>query len=300
MTGRVTLGHRRRGADGVTMVTRRTVLATAAALAALPARSEPVTPLRVVGDRLYLPAVVDGVVVEALLDSAAETSIVDAAFAARLALRGGEAVTARGTGAATAAGTLVKGVTIDVAGLRLRPPAVAVIDLGDVARRLGRGPLAVVLGRELFDAGRLAIDIDAATLAVVPRSATPPGVRLPLTARRGIETVPVTIEGRDGHADFDLGNGGTVLIGAAFAARHGLPGDRTTGVIPGGGIGGGTTQTTFTLGSFAIAGTRFSDLPVAIDASPTASDANVGVRLLRRFAVTTDFAARSVWLEYRG
>ena len=299
MTGRVTLGLRRRGADGVTMVTRRTLLASAAALAALPARSEPVTALRVVGDRLYLPAVVDGVAVEALLDSAAETSIVDAAFAARLALRGGEAVTARGTGAATAAGTLVKGVTIDVAGLRLRPPAVAVIDLGDVARRLGR-PLALVLGRELFDAGRLGIDVDAATLAVVPRASTPPGIRLPLTARRGIETVPVTIEGRDGHADFDLGNGGTVLIGAAFAAGHGLPGDRTTGVIPGGGIGGGTTQTTFTLGSFAIAGTRFSDLPVAIDASPTASDANVGVRLLRRFAVTTDFAARSVWLEYRG
>ncbi len=113
------------------------------------------TGLRVVGDRLYLPAAVDGVAVEALIDSAAETSIVDAAFAARLGIGGGEPVTARGTGAATAAATLVGGVTIDVAGLRLRPREVGVIDLAGIARRLGRGPLSLVLGRELFDAARL-------------------------------------------------------------------------------------------------------------------------------------------------
>lgn len=282
------------------MITRRTLLAAGAVLA-LPggAAADAVTSLRVAADRLYLPAAINGVAVEALLDSAAETSIVDAAFAARLGLGGGEAVTARGTGAATTAATLVGGVTIDVAGLRLHSGRIAVIDLADIARRLARGPLSLVLGRELFDAARLAIDIDATRLAVVPRAGDARGSRLPLTARRGIETVPVTIEGVAGNADFDLGNGGTVLIGAAFAARHGLLDGRATGVVPGGGIGGATTQTSFTLREFAIAGTRFADLPVAIDASPTASDANIGVRLLRRFRLTTDFAARSVWLDDR-
>lgn len=288
-------------------IDRRALLAAGAALVALPAcgAADPaVTPLRVAGDRLYIAASVNGVAVEALIDSAAETSILDTEFAARLGLRRGEPVTARGTGAATAAATLVRGATIDVAGLRLRPREVAVIDLGDIARRLGRGPLPLVLGRELFDAARLRIDIAAATLTVVASTATPAptpaGVRLPLTARRGIETVPVTIEGLPASADFDFGNGGTVLIGAAFAARHGLLAGRSTGAIPGGGIGGETTQTTFTLRHFEIAGARFADLPVAIDASPTASDANIGVRLLRRFAVTTDFAARGVWLDDRG
>ncbi len=284
------------------MLDRRTLLTAVGALAAARAAAAegPPTRLRVAGDRLYLPAVINGVAVEALLDSAAETSIVDAALAARLGLRGGEAVTARGTGAATAAATLVRGVVIDVAGLRLRPREIAVIDLADIARRLARGPLTLVLGRELFDAARLAIDIDAAALSVVPRDTVPPGIRLPLTARRGIETVPVTIEGRAATADFDLGNGGTVLVGAAFAARHGLLDGRATGAIPGGGIGGATTQTTFSLRDFAVAGTHFADLPVAIDASPTASDANIGVRLLRRFGLVTDFTARSVWLAYRG
>ncbi len=110
----------------------------------------------------------------------------------------------------------------------------------------------------------------------------------------------MTIEGVPGHADFDLGNGGTVLIGADFAARHGLLGGRPTRVIEGGGIGGAARQIGFTLAALDVAGTRFADVPVAIDTSPTATDANIGVRLLRRFAIVTDFAARSVWLDYRG
>ncbi len=279
---------------------RRQLLA-AGSLLALPACRAAAAPagaiqLRVADDRIYLPAAINGVAVEALLDSAAETSIVDAAFAAQLRLPAGEAVTARGTGAATAAATLVKGVGIDVAGLRLRPSEVAIIDLADIARRLARPAMPLVLGRELFDAARLSIDIDAGWLAVVPRAAAPAGVRLPLTARRGIETVPLTIEGHAAQADFDLGNGGTVLIGAAFAERHRLLDGRPTALIPGGGIGGEAHQTSFTLASLTLAGRRFFDVPAAIDLSPTASDANVGVRLLRRFGVVTDFAARSVWL----
>ncbi len=283
------------------MIARRTVLGAAAALA-LPgcacAAAPGVTPLRVAGDRIYLPAAINGVAVEALLDSAAETSIVDAHFAARLGLRGGDTITARGTGAATTAATLVRGVVIDVAGLRLRPDAVGIIDLSDIARRLAHGPIPLIIGRDLFDAAPLAIDIAAGTLTVVPRR-DQRGTRLPLTARRGIETVPVRIEGVAAAADFDLGNGATVLIGAAFAARHRLLEDRATGTVNGGGIGGETRQTSFTLASLDLAGVRFTDLPVAIDASPTASDANIGVRLLRRFTIVTDFAARSVWLDRR-
>jgi len=41
-------------------------------------------------------------------------------------------------------------------------------------------------------------------------------------------------------------------------------------------------------------------VPVAIDASPTAADANIGVRLLRRFGIVTDFPGRQVWLDWRG
>ncbi|MBV8971398.1 MAG: retropepsin-like domain-containing protein [Sphingomonadaceae bacterium] len=278
------------------MIDRRGLLAAGLAmpLAAASVAGAP-TPLRVTSDRIFVPAVVNGVAVEALLDSAAETSIVDAAFAVRLRLSGEEAVTARGTGAATAVATMVRGVAIDVAGLRLRPAEVAIIDLADIARRLANGPIPLVLGRELFDAARLAIDIDDGAIAVAPPT-LPAGVRLPLTARRGIETVPLAIEGRPAQADFDLGNGGTVLVGAAYARRHRLLDGRPTGVVAGGGIGGETRQMTFMLASLEIAGRRFENVPAAIDTSPTASDANVGVRVLRNFGIVTDFAARSIWL----
>ncbi len=209
-------------------------------------------------------------------------------------------MTARGTGAATAAATLAGGATIAVAGLTLTPETVAVIDLSGLAARLGAGRIDVILGRDLFDAGVLALDLGGGTLRVVGGDPAHPGVALPLHGRRGIETIPVTVEGIAAEGDFDLGNGGTVLIGAAFAARHRLLAGRPMGVIPGGGIGGATQQTTFTLASLDLAGHRFTDVPVAIDAGPTAADANIGVRLLRRFAIVTDFPGRRIWLDWQG
>lgn len=283
---------------------RRTLILGAAAAVfvsrASPVLAGPVTHLRIANDRIFLPASIDGVAVEALLDSAAEASIVDRAFAARIGLRGGETVTAHGTGAATADATLVPGVELFVAGVRLRPKVVAAIDLGDISRRLGGRPIELIIGRDLFDAARLAIDFTHATLRVVDRASRPPGVRLPLTMRRGVETLPVTIEGVLAQADLDLGNGGTVLVGMAFASRRLLDDGRATAVIPGGGIGGATVQRALVLRTLDIAGRRFADVPAAIDASPTAADANIGVRLLRRFGLVTDFAERGVWLDFRG
>ena len=284
-------------------IDRRTLILGGAAVAlasrAYPARAGPVTRLRIANDRVFLPAGIDGVAVEALLDSAAEATIVDRACAARIGLRGGEAATVRGTGAATTEATLVSGIELFIAGLRLRPNLVAVIDLGDISRRLGGRPIEVIIGRGLFDAARLAIDLAGATLRVVDRHARPPGVRLPLTTRRGIETLPVTIEGAAAHADFDLGNGGTVLVGAGIASR--LLGDgRPTGTIPGGGIGGASVQRTLALRTLDLAGHRFTGVSAAVDASPTAADANIGVRLLRHYGLVADFAERSLWLDFRG
>jgi len=254
------------------------------------------TRLRVAGDRIFLPVVVNGIATEALLDSAAEATVLDTAFADRLGLKGGQSVTARGSGKATAQATLVPGVTIGAAGLVLRPPSVAVVDLSDISRRLTQQPINVVLGRELFDAARLAIDIGHGTLAVIDRRREPAGERLALTARRGIETVPVAVEGVPALADFDLGNGGRMLVGKAFAKAHGLPGRRLVTTVGGGGIGGETRQTAFALHRVELGGRSFLEVPAAIDASDTAADANVGVSLLKNFRIITDFAERAIWL----
>lgn len=279
--------------------TRRELIVAGAAFALAGRAVAAPTRLHVANDRVFLDAVVNDRPTTAILDSAAEMTVLDSGFAAALGLRGGARAEANGTGRATIGARLVAGVELELAGLTLRPRRVAVIDLGDISRRLALERVDMIAGREIFDAARLRIDLRGGELHVVPRALVPAGVRLPLTPQRGIEAVPVTVEGRPALADFDLGNGGTVLIGAAYARARGFLDDRAVGTIKGGGIGGEGAQATFTLRTLDVAGRRFTDVPVAIDASPTAADANIGVRLLRGFDIVTDFPQRAVWLDPR-
>ncbi len=282
------------------MIRRRTLLVAGAALALLPyqAVATPV-PLKRAGGHLLIPVTVRGRTVDAVLDTAAEVSVLDTAFARSIGVRGGKRATAQGSGAARIETRLVKGVVLQVADLTLRPEHVAVLDLGDIGRRLIQRPVAMILGRELFDASRIVVDLEAATLTPIGREREPAGERLTLTTRRGVEQVPVTIEGRPGTADFDIGNGGRVLVGEAFARRTGLLAGRPLGTIGGGGIGGEAQQTTLDLRSLVVAGQTFETVPAAVDANPEAADANIGTAILGNFALGVDFAQRAVWLDPR-
>lgn len=192
-------------------------LAGVAALAGCtttPVRDDGV-PLTVHRNRLFVAAAVNGRPIEALLDSGAEMTSIDDDHAAALglALTGDDVV--KGSGG-TAKVRFSEGVTVEAAGIRLADRMVAVFDLDEVASRLIGRPVPVIVGRELFDAARLRIDVDAGRIAALPRDREPAGVRLPLTTHKGIEHFPVSIEGHPpASAAFDLGNGGTVLIGRA-------------------------------------------------------------------------------------
>jgi predicted aspartyl protease len=253
--------------------------------------------LTVRGDRLYVPARINGVATEAVLDSAAEATIVDDDFARRIGAGKGRAVIARGSGGQADA-ELVGGVRIEAAGLVLDHRTVGVLDLDDVGKRLFGRKLTAIVGRELFDASRLAIDIEGGAITAVPRSARPQGARLSLKAHRGIETIPVRINGASVRADFDLGNGSDLLIGRALADRLGLS-KRVRAVERGGGIGGEVKRRIVVLKSVRLGGVRFRSVRAAIDDQPGAADANVGVKLLRRFRIVTDFPQRAVWLQPR-
>ncbi|MCP2936443.1 aspartyl protease family protein, partial [Salmonella enterica subsp. enterica serovar Typhimurium] len=58
--------------------------------------------LTVHGDRLFIPARLNGVETEAVLDSGAEVTVLDDGFASRIGAGEGKAVTARGSGGGTA------------------------------------------------------------------------------------------------------------------------------------------------------------------------------------------------------
>ena len=250
------------------------------------------------GGRLMLDVRVNGEPVEALLDSGAEMSVLDLSLARRLGLAQMREETARGSGEGVLEAGIVDGVTLAAVGLELPNQTVAVLDLTDVAARLLGHPLAMILGREIFDAARLQIDIAGGTIGVVPEAPDPAGERLPLTTEHGIETVAVRIEGKAPvQAAFDLGNGSNVLVSSDYARRAGFLDDgRTITRETGGGIGGPTERAVLVLSSLEIAGRVFHDVPASIDAGATANDVNVGISILRHFLITTDFRERLLWL----
>ena len=274
----------------------RLVLAAAGLLLGAPAAAEP---LELFNGRLFVEATLNGEPVRALLDSGAEMTVLDDDYAAARGLAAEGSATGRGSGAETFEARFVRGATIAAAGVTLADRTVAVFDLDEVARRLVGRDLDMVLGRDLFDAARLRIDIEGGTIAVCADE--PRGARLPVTDRRGIPTVPVSIEGEPPvQADFDLGNGSGVMVGRAYAARLGLTApERIVGRASGGGLGGAVERDRVVLRSLVVAGREYRDVPAAIDPAEDAVDLNIGTSILRDFVITTDFAEGAVWLEPR-
>lgn len=255
--------------------------------------------LRVEGQRLFVPVRVGDVAAQALLDSGAEMTLIDTAFAERLGLTLSGRETARGTGGEQPV-RFATGVDFSAAGVQLDDRTVAVLDLSDVSRRLIGEPLSMVLGRELFDAGRFLLDVEARRFARIDDDVPPAGTALPLREHAGIRQIPVMIDGIGAWADLDLGNGNEMLLGKAFAERHGwLTPERLVGRAPGGGLGGEVLRDLLRLTSVRIAGFEIGPVVAAVDATDHASDANVGVRHLRRFVLTIDFPEERVWIAPR-
>jgi len=256
------------------------------------AKSAAADPLIFHNGRLFVQAKVNNVPTEALLDSGAEGTIVDPRLAVKAKLPEGRAQVIKGSGGSAAA-RIVEGVTIEALGVVLHPEAVVVLDMTDLSTRLIKRPTQVVLGRELFDAARLQIDIARNSIRVVDRARIPPGLKLPLTGHAGIETIPVLANGVEALAEFDLGNGSDVMISRDLANKLRL---KIVGKKVGGGIGGSIERDFVSLGTLEIAGRKFRDVTATIDDQPSHSDMNVGTAILKNFLIATDFKDRAVWL----
>lgn len=249
--------------------------------------------------RIFVPAELAGHATEALLDSGAEMTLVDTAYAHEIGLEASGGDTVKGSGG-EAETRFAEGVTLRVGGKTFTGLTVAILDLSDVSRRLNGGvPIRAIVGREFFDSGRWSIDLAQRTLAAADRTATPPGVRLPLTGVHGIEALPASAEGLPPVlAVFDLGNGSGVMVGKAYADRVGFTRDgRPQTQAQGGGIGGGHARTVVTLSRLEVAGKVFRNVAAAIDETSSAEDLNIGTGILGAFRITVDYAEHAVWLD---
>lgn len=248
--------------------------------------------LKFFNGRLFIPATVNGVATEALLDSGAEGTIVDPALALKAKFAAGTPQVIKGS-AGTEPARIVEGVTVQALGIELHPEAVVVLDMTDLSNRLIKRRTSAIVGRELFDAARLRIDINRGEIAVAEKGATPSGRKLPLTAHAGIEAIPVRANGVDAQAEFDLGNGSDAMISRDLAKKLHL---KVLGSRSGGGIGGAVKRDYVHLDRLEVAGRTFRDVTATIDDQPSHNDMNVGTSILKNFLITTDFKDRAVWL----
>ena len=256
------------------------------------------------GSRIYIPATVNGVETEVLLDSGAEMTVLDKSFAERLGLQPGGDVAAIGTGGVGSA-QFASGVTIELDGITFADRNVAVIDFAAISQAIGR-PLPVVLGKDAFNGLIIDVDFPGRRIALHERDgfAAPEGlVEVPLVSTGSIRAVPLSIEGREPVLfDFDTGNGGALIIYPAYAeAGRFLEGRPQTTVLAGA-VGGVRESGMATVRSLGLAGFEVRDVPTVFPpAGPSAVDSdrtagNVGLGVLGRFRLVTDFAGDRLWL----
>lgn len=278
---------------------RRTVIAIVLAAGAFAGtRTVRADELKLHANRLYVPVTINGLKVEALLDSAAEGTFVDQKLAAQLKLKPEGSQTAKGSGGSTEV-LFAKNVNIEAAGVRLANMTVALLDMTELSS-LVQTDLQIILGREFFDAARVEVDIEGGTIRKLDRSVEPAGVKFSLTSHRGIEHVPCKVEGNVTKCDIDLGNGSEPLVGKGFAEKHGL--DQPGRIIErkqGGGIGGSIERDIILMSSLEVGGVKFENVRGAIDPQPTAGEMNIGTSVLRRFVLVIDYAQRTVWFNRR-
>ena len=285
---------------------RAGIALVALALAGCATAMEPPEPrlepgLEMVNDRPFVPTLINGVAVSALLDSAAEMTIIDDDLARRLQLGTQGSATAHGSGAAAMEARFAEGVDIGMGGVQLRGARIAILDLGEVSQRLLGRPVEMILGRDLFDAAPVLVDLEGRMATALSPGEPRRGVRLPLGEHRGIPTIPAEVEGHAAvQAVIDTGNGTEVMVGRAYAERIGLTApERIVGRSLGGGLGGARERDIVVLRNLRVAGREFRDVRAAIDPGATASDLNIGTSILRHFVMTTDFPNGAVWLEPR-
>ena len=262
----------------------------ASLLLATPASAEP---LIVDHGRLFIQARINGVATEALLDSGAESSLFDPALASEAHFGAGEKVTMKGSGGEQEV-QVVSGVKIEALGRTIPAAEVVVMDMSDLSDRLIKRPTRAIVGREVFDAGPIRIDLAKSDVQALETGSTPRGVKLALTENRGIETVPVTLGSETTQAVLDFGNGTGVMIGKELAEKLKL---KVVGMMKGGGIGGEVVRNVVRLPKLILAGMTFDNIEASVDETSSRADLNIGTPILKHFVVTADFKGRSAWFE---
>ena len=284
---------------------RRAVLALIVAIVVTPAGAPkaqaPVAhaiPFQFVMQRqIVFPMTVDGKPAEAWLDSGASATVLDMAFAKKLGIELGQAITARGVAGQVTDVRLAKADLV-AGDLAMPGRRIVVMDLSNIARITHR-PVEVLLGRDVFDQAVVDIDFEGRKLELIPRDAfrPPSGAPVPLKPSADLRSLPIEVAGTPMQAILDLGNSGGLLIDREFADHYRLLDGRPLSNDLGVGAEGAREQALTALDKVSVGGMSFDNVPtVATAGLSSRAPANVGIEILSRFHLTIDYAGDRIWM----
>jgi len=179
------------------------------------------------------------------------------------------------------------------------------MDLEKIGETVGVA-IEAILGQEVFNEYAVDIDFDRHLISFRNRKAfSPPltATRVPLDAMLGNRVLPIRVEGRlSVPVIFDLGNGSALDLFPSYWEPQQLLRDRQCENSETGGAGGKQPVHKCVFQSVSIGGTVVKDV-VANLTSPGATTensemikGNVGVGILSRFRVITDYADNALYL----
>jgi predicted aspartyl protease len=261
-------------------------------------------PIEVEDERLYVPVEVGGLTRSMVLDTGVSSTILDTDTAAALGLDAGQLQPLTGVGTRTSTVGAVNSLRLLVGAVPLdaRSPRVVPID-ATLSAYTGRH-VPGIIGAQFFGEHTVTIDFSARRMEVGPvgTSEVPPGaIAVPITVEGGIPFAMATLETAGGERVsmrvlVDLGAKATLLVTEPFLARSGLSARAGPAVrsLLGAGVGGPTRYDFVRAGELRLGGAAVKAPVVGLSVGGTLRsadyDALLGLRFLRRFKVTFDYA----------
>ena len=243
---------------------------------------------------VIIAASIEGEPVRALLDSGAQSSVVDRGLAERLGLRSSPIapVVAYGVSGQPQIGRSAS-MDLAVGALRLSGLRAAVLDLQPIASASGR-PFDMILGQDVLRAVIADIDFPAGRLALhaPDRHLMPEGAIATPARSEGRELlVPIAIESRPIEVVLDTGASGALALSPQSAEQVGLLDGRRVRIAPSITFGGVSRDRVVTARSLTFAGAEHTDVRIHIytpGSGVRVPPGLLGVQVLERFRTIID------------
>ena len=264
---------------------------------------EVAVPMHLLANHIHLPVSVNGSTpLEFLLDSGADSSVVETGRAKALGLRMAGALEARGSGPDSVETGIIKNATLSFGGLEMPVPAISAIPLGSLPLREG-APMDGILGYDITSHFVIEIDYEHDVIHFIDPATfqpDPADVPLPFSFNSNLPITRVKVTSRDGQTYdarllVDTGARMAVDLSRPFLDRTKLTAGPAIEGPLGAGVGGATTQMIGRLAKIELAGFTL-DAPVTSFSTATSGseldpdvDGLIGGDLLKHFTFTIDY-----------